>query len=62
MSPPLVWARSVVQSDLQLALQLIQVLDERHQLWEHAPKLAQEGAVEEEVLVGVVMSDCGLTI
>ena len=41
MSSPLVWARSVIQSDLQLALQLVQVLDEKNRLWEHAPKPAQ---------------------
>ena len=38
MSSPLVWARSVVHSDLQLALKLTQVLDEQHQLWEHSPE------------------------
>lgn len=43
MSSPLVWARSVVQSDLQLAIKLTQVLDEQHQLWEHSPKPVQSG-------------------
>ncbi|KAL5493110.1 hypothetical protein EMCRGX_G014236 [Ephydatia muelleri] len=55
MSAPLVWARSVVQSDLQLALQLVQVLDERSQLWEHTPKPARgtgEVAGESEEVQG----------
>ena len=55
MSAPLVWARSVVQSDLQLALQLVQVLDEKNRLWEHVPKPGQSigevAVVSEEVSV-----------
>ena len=48
-SPGVAWAHKAVQSDVGLVLQLIQALDKKNNLWEHAQlKAVSGGDVETE--------------